>query len=107
MKRASEAHALFNEIQITQITRAMQSADISLETAVLLIDSLKKLFSQYRENGFEKPVTDARLLANECDASTEFAQKHNRKRKTFHDEVNAAQPGRPTSFQTNGVVCNC
>ncbi len=49
-------------------------------------------------------MTDARLLANECDASTEFAQKHNRKRKTFHDEVNAAQPGRPTSFQTNGVV---
>ncbi len=54
----------------------------------------KKIFSQYREDGFEKDVTDARLLANECDASTEFAQKRNRKRKTFHDEVNAEQPGR-------------
>ncbi len=38
-------------------------------------------------------VTDARLLANEYDASTEFAQKRNRKRKTFHDEVNAGQQG--------------
>ncbi len=38
-------------------------------------------------------MTDARLLANECDASTEFAQKRNRKRKTFHDKVNAEQPG--------------
>ncbi len=45
------------------------------------------------EDGFEKAVTDARLLANECDASTEFAQKRNRKRKTFRDEVNAGKPG--------------
>ncbi len=59
----------------------------------MLIDNLKKLVSQYREDGFEKAVTDARLLANECDASTEFAQKQNRKRKTFHDEVNSGQPG--------------
>ncbi len=109
-KISSEAHALSNEIQtmefmtclviwndmLTEITRAstaMQSADISLDTAVLLIDNLKKLFSQYREDGFEKAVTDARLLANECDASTEFAQKRNRKRKTFHDEVSAGQSG--------------
>ncbi len=39
-------------------------------------------------------MTDAHILANECDASTEFAQKRNRKRKTFYDEVNAGQPGR-------------
>ncbi len=38
-------------------------------------------------------MTDARLLANEYDASTEFAQKRNRKRKTFRDEVNAGKPG--------------
>ncbi len=44
----------------------MQSADISLDTAVLLIDNLNKFFSQFKEDGFEKPVTDARLLANEC-----------------------------------------
>ncbi len=80
MKRASEAHALSNEIQITRITRA----STAMQSAVLLIDNLKKLFSQYREDGFEKVVTDARLLANECDASTEFSQKRNRKRKTFH-----------------------
>ncbi len=81
VKISSEAHALSNEIQtmefmtclviwndmLTEITRAstaMQSADISLDTAVLFIDNLKKLFSQYREDGFEKAVTDARLLAN-------------------------------------------
>ncbi len=75
--------------EITRASTAMQSADISLDTAVLLIDNLKNFFSQYREDGFEKAVTDARLLANECDASTEFAQKC----KTFHDEVNAGQPG--------------
>lgn len=34
---------------------------------------------------FEKAVTDAHLLATECNASAEFAQKCNRKRKTFHD----------------------
>ncbi len=45
-------------------------------------------------------MTDARLLANKCDASTEFAQKRNRKRKTFHDEVNAGQPG-PKDAQLN------
>ncbi len=78
--------------KITHASTAMQSADISLDTAVLLIDNLKKLFSQYREDGFEKAVTDAHLLANEY-ASTEFAQKRNRKCKTFHDEVNAGQPG--------------
>lgn len=71
----------------------MQSADISLDTAVLLIESLKRFFSQYREDGFEKSVSDAHLLVNECDASTEFAQKCNRKRKTFHDEVRASKPG--------------
>lgn len=33
------------------------------------------------------------LLATKCDASTEFKQKLNRKRKTFHDEVSAGKPG--------------
>ncbi len=76
--------------EITRASTAMQSADISRERMGL----------------FEKAVTDARLLANECDASTEFAQKRNRKRKTFRDEVNAGKtraPRCPTSFQTYGV----
>jgi len=47
--------------EITHASTAMQSDDISLDTAVLLIHHLKKLFSQYREDGFEKAVTDARL----------------------------------------------
>ncbi len=63
--------------EITRASTAMQSADISRERMGL----------------FEKAVTDARLSANECDASTEFAQKRNRKRKTFRDEVNAGKPG--------------
>ncbi len=70
----------------------------------------KKLFSQYREDGFEKDVTDARLLANECDASTEFAQKRNRKRKKnsrWSERWTTRAPERSTSFQTNGVLCNC
>ncbi len=63
--------------EITRASTAMQSADISRERMGL----------------FEKAVTDARLSANECDASTEFAQKRNRKRKTFRDEVNAGKKG--------------
>ncbi len=63
--------------EITRASTAMQSADISRQRMGL----------------FEKAVTDARLSANECDASTEFAQKRNRKRKTFRDEVNAGKPG--------------
>lgn len=44
-------------------------------------------------NGFEKAVRDTCLLVNKCDASTEFAQKHNIKCKTFYDEVSTGKPG--------------
>ncbi len=79
--------------EITRASTAMQSADISRERMGL----------------FEKAVTDARLLANECDASTEFAQKRNRKRKTFRDEVNAGKPGHQDAqlhFKHTAFVCN-
>lgn len=117
-KICSEAHALSNEImrmefltcliiwhdlltEITRVSIAMQSAEISLDTAVNLVAHLKDYLIQYRENGFEKSVSIARRIAAEFEVDTEFTQKRNRKRKRFHDENNTSDDPQEQDAQTH------
>ncbi|XDV43863.1 hypothetical protein PO909_012260 [Leuciscus waleckii] len=75
--------------EITHVSKALQAADVSLDTAIMLVNSLKEFLVQYREEGFNKSMSIARRMATELNASTEFRRKRLRKQKKFHDETNS------------------
>ncbi|KAL1268397.1 hypothetical protein QQF64_033760 [Cirrhinus molitorella] len=103
-KIASEAKSLSEEVvhmeflvcliiwydifaEITHVSKALQAPDVSLDTAIMLINSLKDFFVQYREEGFQKSMSIARKMASELNGSTEFKRKRLCKQKKFHDET--------------------
>ncbi|KAI7805558.1 hypothetical protein IRJ41_010973 [Triplophysa rosa] len=73
--------------EITHVSKALQAADVSLDTAILLVSSLKDFLVQYRKEGLKKSLSIARSMAAEFNSSTEFRRKRLRKQKQFHDET--------------------
>ncbi len=90
--------------EITCASTAMQSADISLDTAVLLIDNLKKFFPVQREwvwKGCDRCTSFSECMWCLYRVCTE-AQNISRRSERWTTRA----PGRPASFQTNSVLCN-
>lgn len=102
-KIVSEAKSLSNEIvsmeflvcllvwydllsEINFASKALQAPDVSMDTAIRLIDSLKEFLLKYREDGFQKSLDIARRIAIEMDASPEFKERRVRKQKRFQDD---------------------
>lgn len=73
--------------EITHVSKALQAADVSLDTTILLLSSLKDFLVQYRKEGFKKSISIARSMAVEFNSSTDFRRKRLRKQKQFHDET--------------------
>lgn len=72
--------------EINFASKALQAADVSMDTAIRLIDSLKEFLLKYREEGFQKSLDIARRIAIEMDASPEFKERRVRKQKRFQDD---------------------
>ncbi|KAL2083833.1 hypothetical protein ACEWY4_019351 [Coilia grayii] len=70
--------------EITFVSKAMQAVNISMDTAIRMIDSLKEFFLKYREEGFQNAIDVARKIAIEMDATPEFRERRVRKQKRFH-----------------------
>lgn len=58
--------------EITYVSKAMQAVNISMETAIVMTESLKEFLLKYRVEGFQKALDIARRIAIEIDASPEF-----------------------------------
>ncbi|TKS66092.1 hypothetical protein D9C73_000148 [Collichthys lucidus] len=72
--------------EINFASKALQAPDVSMDTAIRLIDSLKEFLLKYREDGFQKSLDIARRIAIEMDASPEFKERRVRKQKRFQDD---------------------
>lgn len=70
--------------EITYVSKAMQAVNISMDTAIRMIDSLKEFLLKYRVKGFQKFLDIAHRIAIEMDASPEFRVRRFRKQKRFH-----------------------
>ncbi|KAL7824863.1 hypothetical protein SRHO_G00343720 [Serrasalmus rhombeus] len=73
-------------LEINFASKALQAADVSMDTAIRLIESLKEFLLKYREEGFQKSLDIACRIASEMDASPEFKQRCFRKQKRFPDD---------------------
>uniref|UniRef100_A0A3B5R5L1 DUF4371 domain-containing protein n=1 Tax=Xiphophorus maculatus TaxID=8083 RepID=A0A3B5R5L1_XIPMA len=119
-KIVSEAKSLSNEIvsmeflvclivwydllcEINFASKALQAADVSMDTAIRLIESLKEFLLKYREEGFQKSLDIAGKIAIEMDASPEFKQKRHRKQKKFPDDNSC--PGHHEKEPTRHFRC--
>uniref|UniRef100_A0A3Q0QS16 HAT C-terminal dimerisation domain-containing protein n=1 Tax=Amphilophus citrinellus TaxID=61819 RepID=A0A3Q0QS16_AMPCI len=76
----------YDLLEINFASKALQAADVSLDTAIRLIDSLKEFLLKYREEGFQKSLDIAGRIATEMDASPKFKEKRFRKQKRFQDD---------------------
>ncbi|CAL9694792.1 unnamed protein product [Knipowitschia caucasica] len=72
--------------EINFASKALQAAEVSMDTAIRLIESLKEFVLKYRDEGFEKSLDIARRIAIEMHASPEFKERRLRKQKRFHDD---------------------
>jgi hypothetical protein len=72
--------------EINFASKALLAADVSMDKAIRLIDSLKEFLLKYREEGFQKSLDTARRIAIEMDASPEFKERRFRKQKRFQDD---------------------
>uniref|UniRef100_A0A3Q0SEZ9 TTF-type domain-containing protein n=1 Tax=Amphilophus citrinellus TaxID=61819 RepID=A0A3Q0SEZ9_AMPCI len=73
-------------LEINFASKALQAADVSLDTTVRLIDSLKEFLLKYREERFQKSLEIAARIATEMDASPKFKERRFRKQKRFQDD---------------------
>uniref|UniRef100_A0A3B5REH6 HAT C-terminal dimerisation domain-containing protein n=1 Tax=Xiphophorus maculatus TaxID=8083 RepID=A0A3B5REH6_XIPMA len=119
-KIVSEAKSLSNEIvsmeflvclivwydllcEINFASKALQAADVSMDTAIRLIESLTEFLLKYREEGFQKSLDIACKIAIEMDASPEFKEKRLRKQKKFPDDNSC--PGHHEKEHTRHFRC--
>uniref|UniRef100_A0A3B3XBU0 TTF-type domain-containing protein n=2 Tax=Poecilia mexicana TaxID=48701 RepID=A0A3B3XBU0_9TELE len=119
-KIVSEAKSLSNEIvsmeflvclivwydllcEINFASKALQAADVSMDTAIRLIESLKEFLLKYREEGFQKSLDIAGKIAIEMDATPEFKEKRLRKQKKFPDDNSC--PGHHEKEPTRHFRC--
>uniref|UniRef100_A0A3B5Q119 DUF4371 domain-containing protein n=1 Tax=Xiphophorus maculatus TaxID=8083 RepID=A0A3B5Q119_XIPMA len=72
--------------EINFASKALQAADVSMDTAIRLIKSLKEFLLKYGEEGFQKSLDIVGKIAIEMDASPEFKEKRLRKQKKFPDD---------------------
>uniref|UniRef100_A0A3Q0T7S3 TTF-type domain-containing protein n=1 Tax=Amphilophus citrinellus TaxID=61819 RepID=A0A3Q0T7S3_AMPCI len=71
----------YDLLEINFASKALQAADVSLDTAIRLIDSLKEFLLRYREEGFQKSLEIAGRIAIEMGASPKFKERRFRKQK--------------------------
>lgn len=56
--------------EITHVSKALQAADVSLDTPFMLVNFLKDFLVQYREEEFKKSMSIAQRMANELNANS-------------------------------------
>lgn len=65
--------------QINLASKSLQSITSNVETALIVLSSVKKFIEDYSSHGFEKMINDATVLANDINVDVGFAtQKRKR-----------------------------